>query len=1410
MRKWKHVLAMCLTGAMLMTGLPVQSFAMDELSAGPEEESSFAVGAQEELLFDEEVEEVANTEMSETLSQETSDGEEAASENAGLLQQDISQEEAEDVLLMNEEEIGESGDSEEFGTSEEPELFLSDGEDASLLISDEALESEAEDELTAGEDELALVMDGTDTTSGTTEYGTLWTFSKSTGLLVLTCGETVDYLTRYDIPGDIFEEIQYVRIVGFAEIHDDAFLTVPNLRGVYMDDSVIRIGSGAFQDCDRLESVRLSENLESIELSAFNGCAKLERITIPFKVEKMGNHVFTDCTSLTEITILSSDCEISDNAIGCMVNENDGVFNTNLTVRCYYGSTAEEYAKNKGLKLSLIEGDRFSGECGEALQWEVSVEDKRLSIEGIGDMYEYVTASPSWVYLYENIQEISIGAGVTSICEQAFYNQINATKVSIPNSVTTIGAQAFIGCSSLKEITLTNKNVVIGQYALGFTPNYTTSTPDKISGFVIKGYRGSTAEAYATANGITFVALNDQDVIEGECGAYLTWRYTKATGLLEIMGSGFMLDYSNAADNLPPWTEIVGAENIKSISIGDHVNSIGAYAFCGMTKVKTMDLPQDLWEIGEHGLEGCTSLTTVLFDDSLEKIGAYAFAGCTSLTNVSLPEDLCQIGDYAFENCVSIKKLVIPMGVGYYNSTLGHLGIYAFSGCSGLTDLTIKNAQDIPQGCFRNCSSLKNITLSETVSFIGQRAFEGCSSLTQVTLPIYIYSVDAYAFYNCPSLKVVTDNGRREPKDRQNMQMFYSGYSIGDMAFGYLSSADTAGGKVSDLTIRGYERSASIAYAKKNGFNYEIIPYPTSGSCGAHATWNYNTNTKTLTIQGTGATKDWESEFITEAEYTYIPNDWFGWIFDAKKIVVEEGITSLGIDTCMMMENVTEVELPDSLTEIKEGSFYGLISLEKIWFPQNIQSISNEAFYYFYGPLKTVYGYAGTESQSFASRIEATFIDRTRMEALEQETVRVTKTQMGPGYISITWNSSENASLYRIYRRVDSGATTLVKTVSSSVLTYKDTDVTVGKTYRYMVAGVYDVSKSQVETKTLKYIQVPSVTATPTKTGMQISWEASANVTGYRLYCKDETSRKITRLTVANVSTTSFNQTGLTSGNAYTYTIQAYKGGDVIVYESATVLYLQEPVITIANSMNGVSLKWNKVTGASGYNIYRKTASTSYKKLTNVGADVKAYTDTTAVSGTTYTYSVVAYKGSAKSSYPTKNILCVKGTTVSLANTVQGVQVKWTKVPGVSGYNIYRKTASGKYGKLATVGSSVVSYTDTTASSGVSYYYAVRPYSGSVQGVYEQKAIRRLDAPGATATRTARGVALKWTKVTGATGYYIYRKTGTGSYQKIAEVTSSTVVAYLDRGASSSKSYTYAVRAYNGTTQSGYKEVTVK
>ena len=267
----------------------------------------------------------------------------------------------------------------------------------------------------------------------------------------------------------------------------------------------------------------------------------------------------------------------------------------------------------------------------------------------------------------------------------------------------------------------------------------------------------------------------------------------------------------------------------------------------------------------------------------------------------------------------------------------------------------------------------------------------------------------------------------------------------------------------------------------------------------------------------------------------------------------------------------------------------------------------------------------------------------------------------------------------------------------------------------------------------------------------------------------------------------------------------------------------QKAIATQTVETDGISLKWNKVDNATGYTIYRSVNGGEMKRLLNVyDNDILSFKDTTArVYGTKYQYRVVSFTESETKEYTSKDymteaVYVLTKPTLTVANTATGVKLSWSKTANASGYSIYRRTGSGAYVKVTDVGSNAtVSYLDTAAkTSGAVYSYYVRPFvkeedSKIVFAVSSKTATTAyVSAPAVKAlTASSKGTTVTWNKVTGATGYSIYRSIGTGKYALVKTV-GSTVSSYLDTAAKiNGATYTYYIVAnklYGGVT---YKSV---
>ena len=149
-------------------------------------------------------------------------------------------------------------------------------------------------------------------------------------------------------------------------------------------------------------------------------------------------------------------------------------------------------------------------------------------------------------------------------------------------------------------------------------------------------------------------------------------------------------------------------------------------------------------------------------------------------------------------------------------------------------------------------------------------------------------------------------------------------------------------------------------------------------------------------------------------------------------------------------------------------------------------------------------------------------------------------------------------------------------------------------------------------------------------------------------------------------------------------------------------------------------------------------------------------------------------------------------------------KVSWTKSYGAQGYVVYRKTAGGKWKRIATLkGTSTLSYNDKKISATTVYEYAVRAYrkingknvtSGyKSSGKYKSAAALQKVS---SVTNTRYGLRIRWKAQTKCDGYYLYRREGSGKWKRIGTVSSGKRYVYFDNTVKKGKSYAYYVRAY--------------
>ncbi len=280
-----------------------------------------------------------------------------------------------------------------------------------------------------------------------------------------------------------------------TSIGDKAFISCYSIESVIIPDSVTSICHEAFSNCRNLTSINIPDSVTDIGSFAFVSCTELESIIIPDSVTNIGSCAFWFCTNLSSITIPDSV--------------------TNIGERAFKDTPWLENKQKEDVLVIvnnlLIDGTACSG--------DVFIPD---SVTSIGD-YSFHNC--------KNLTSVTISDSVVYIGERAFANCPSLTSITIPNSVKNIENGAFALCESLKSIVIPDSVTYIEYSTFSECTNLVSITilnpnceiydssgticnkseydselkkyVDKYSG-IIKGYSGSTAEAYAKKYGYTF------------------------------------------------------------------------------------------------------------------------------------------------------------------------------------------------------------------------------------------------------------------------------------------------------------------------------------------------------------------------------------------------------------------------------------------------------------------------------------------------------------------------------------------------------------------------------------------------------------------------------------------------------------------------------------------------------------------------------------------------------------------------------------------------------------------------------------------------------------------------------------------------------------------------------------------
>ena len=212
-----------------------------------------------------------------------------------------------------------------------------------------------------------------------------------------------------------------------------------------------------------------------------------------------------------------------------------------------------------------------------------------------------------------------------------------------------------------------------------------------------------------------------------------------------------------------------GNKQLGAINLPSTIVSIGSSAFMDDSYLTTINLPESLTYIGAEAFYGCTSIMAVNLPIGVKRINSQTFYGCKSLLSIDLHSNITSIGEGAFQNSglqsITIPSSVVSLGESAFAGSdiesvhlpneLDIVPTSCFSDCSKLCQVSFSSSI-INSKAFRNCIALRQVSLPENLTQIGERAFEGCTNLIEFTIPSATTTIEPSIIWNCPNISKLT------------------------------------------------------------------------------------------------------------------------------------------------------------------------------------------------------------------------------------------------------------------------------------------------------------------------------------------------------------------------------------------------------------------------------------------------------------------------------------------------------------------------------------------------------------------------------------------------------------------------------------------------------------------------------
>lgn len=600
--------------------------------------------------------------------------------------------------------------------------------------------------------------------------------------------------------------------------------------GVRIGDSCDAVGANAFNGMNPVwvnpqgyslpPDASWARNLVSVGENAFKGCDFIQVLQLDL-IQSLGNAAFKDCAYLKQISIPDS---FSDDVDLAVVFEGAGSkLGSNVDVNLNLGDKNDDYVWMPGAFgriIEVVEGN---------VTWKVLIVGSNATILGVEtqDTSLNIPSTLSGANVktidskaFENNDSITAiqSQSVTTIGDYAFSGCSNLSSASFDylesigeksfagtalnefnlESCRTLGYAAFTGCTSLTSITLGKNLSSIPEDAFCGCPisaiQVGTSGGSEVS--LSLNTIGPNAFGSSTFE-IDSLSVNKVDA-NGLGMVKIDKLVIPSFDVVDLQDVRVIdLVFSARLDQTVPEEMFLNHGDLVSVtgSNNGNITRVNASAFAGCTSLKVIDFSK-MEFIDASAFYGCTSLTGDLKLDSAQSVGSKAFSGCgfetisikdeaslhydsfddwnivesdveqytseydgktwhyyvrnniiidadPDIEYILVPDDIVSIGTSVFSGCSSLA--IVSFGSG---SNLKIIGAEAFKDCISLKSISVPDSvEQIGDGAFNNCSALEQIDLPSNLIAVSNNMLRG-TAVTEVSIPESVKTIGLYSFYN--------------------------------------------------------------------------------------------------------------------------------------------------------------------------------------------------------------------------------------------------------------------------------------------------------------------------------------------------------------------------------------------------------------------------------------------------------------------------------------------------------------------------------------------------------------------------------------------------------------------------------------------------------------------------------------